>query len=63
MFITARRKSDFEFDVLPSGARLAHRLLSAMSVSLLRGLVYLISESGLQKNLIRKPGIEETGDS
>jgi hypothetical protein len=29
-----------------------------MAVSLLLGLVYLISESGLRKNLIRNPGID-----
>src|SRR5437879_10112443 len=38
------------------------RLLSAMSVSLLLGLVYLISDSGLQKNLIRNPGTQERTD-
>ena len=31
-----------------------------MSVSLLLGLVYLISDSGLQKNLIRKAGTQES---
>ena len=31
-----------------------------MSVSLPLGLVYLISDSGLQKNLIGKPGIQES---
>jgi len=35
---------------------------SAMSVSLLLGLVYLISDSGLQKNLIRDPGTQERTD-